>query len=247
MEEREHPEHDVVTGEHRWVGGRGLLDVRDQGAVAQHRRPGPPGGPAGVEQHRQRLGVGGNGCGGALGGPQVVVPDLPGHGGCADDHDPRHRRPAAQLLVGADQGILEPGHRLPDRGDGAGVGDDHTRTAVGDHPDQLTGRGPRVDRHGHQPGPQRAEVAGHELHPVAERDRHPVAGDQPGGVQAPGDLVHLGVQVAPGDPPAGLRLDEGGPVRALRARPGEQLGKMRRHLRESGTYRERPCPTRVQV
>ena len=37
-------------------------------------------------------------------------------------------------------------------------------------------RGARVDRHGDDLGPQHAEVAGHELEPVAEHDHHPVPG-----------------------------------------------------------------------
>ena len=158
VEQRQHAEDDVVALDHRRVHRGGLLDVGRQRPVGEHRRARAARRTAGVEEDGQRLGVRGGRRLHRGRDEQVGVGRLPRQGGRADHDDPRDGGPAAELLVGAHEGVLDPGDRLPHRRDGAAVGDDQTRAAVGDHPDHLAGGRAGVHRDRHQPGAQRTEV-----------------------------------------------------------------------------------------
>ena len=97
----------------------------------------------------------------------------------------------------------------PDAGHRRGVGHGEPGTRVGHHADQLAGGGLRVDGHRDQAGAQRGEVGGHELDPVGQRDDHAVAA-RPGRARtSPARTpVDLGVELGPGDLPAGAGLDQ---------------------------------------
>ena len=178
MEERQHAEHDVAPGDHRRVDGGDLLDVGEQGPVGEHRGARPARRTAGVEQHRERLGVDPHGRYGCARRRDQLVPAALARGqGGADGDDARPRR---GLHAHRLQRLVEAADGRAHRGDGGRVGDHHAGAGVGQHPDQLAGDAARVDRHDDHAGPQRAEVGGDELDPVASRDHHAVAGDHAG-------------------------------------------------------------------
>jgi hypothetical protein len=148
--------------------------------------------------------------------------------GAARDDDPRDDEPRHHVALDGAGGVLgglrllEGLHRAAHRGDRVGVGEDHPRPGVGDHPCELAGLRGRVDRYGDRLRPQDREVAGHELDPVAHGDEHPVARHDPGGPEPgrqPADLV---LELAPGDPTA-ARLDDREAVGVLGGGPREQV------------------------
>ena len=115
VEQRQHPETRRRRG--RSWGGRPPRPARCSPSVpcAEHRargagptcrtcRAAPPALPRPPTRAGDRLG-----------GEQVGVGRLTRLGQPSDDHDARHGRSTAELLVGAHEGVLQPGDRLPDR------------------------------------------------------------------------------------------------------------------------------------
>ena len=243
VEEREYAEHHVVAVDHRRLDRSDLLDVGQQRAVGEHRRPRASRRTAGVEEGGQLLGVlQGRHAVGAV-GPEVVEGPLarPGLGPDDDeagDHESRQEVGLDRALwVVPRPGILEPAHRLARGRHGVRVGDEQPGTRVGDHPGKLAGLRRRVDRHRHGLGAQHREVGGHELDPVAEHHHHPVARHDPGVAQAGGQPTDLVVELAPRDPPAS-GLDDREPVGVLCRGPGQEV----RHVGRRSVGHERILP-----
>ena len=98
----------------------------------------------------------------------------------------------------------------------------------------------RVDRYGDRLRAQHAEVGRDELDPVAERDHHPVAGDDPGRAEPGRDPADLVVELRPGQAAsAGLddrQLRPAAPAAALGHQVGDvvQLGHGARSFHTPG-------------
>ena len=239
VEERQHPEDDVVGVDHRRLNGSSLLDVGQQSAVGQHRGSGVVGGAAGVEQAGQRLGVRQRRHGPRLRAAQVGEGHLVPAAGSSSTTTTRGVRRRA--TTSSSRTPREPSSASRTRpvaalasADRGGIGDDQAGAGVGDHPGQLLDLGARVHGNRDQLGPQHAEIGRDQLEPVAEHRHHPLAGDHADVAETGGDPVGLTVQIGPGQPPSG-GLHEGRPLAALGGGGGRQVldpagvGGTRRH------------------
>ena len=246
VEERQHPEDDVVGVDHRRLHGSGLLDVGQQCAVGQHRRAGVVGGAAGVEQAGQRLRVRQRRHGPRLRGAQVGEGDFRDARSTVrvgvDHDDSRRTRPGDDLVVEdparAFERLADQAGRGPGAGDRGGVGEDQAGAGVGDHPGQLLDLGARVHRDRDQLSPQHPEIGRDQLEPVAEHRHHALAGDHADVAETGGDPVGLTVQIGPGQPPSG-GLHEGRPLAALGS------GRRRQVLDPAGVWATRRHPSMV--
>ncbi len=177
--------------------------------MAEHRGARPARGPAGVEQHGQRLGVGAAGrrrAGRPTSWSQVRSPSS---GRYVDADDARRR---GRLVPERLERLAHPDDGRTHSADRGRVGDHHAGTGVGQHPDHLAGGAARVDRHRDHARAQHAVVGRDELDPVGDRDHHPVAGHHAGVGQPVRDPVGQVVERGPGDAAAGRGLREGDPV-----------------------------------
>jgi hypothetical protein len=248
VEEREHTQHDVVAVDHRRVHSSRLLDVGDQGTVGEHRGARTTRRTTGVEEAGELLRVGQRWDRARGRRPQGGIGLLALGGVRVDDVDPglgRARDEVGTQLVGL-TGERGPhlGNRLAHRTDGLGVGNDHTRPGVGDHPRELTRRRARVHRHRHDLGAQHPEVRRDELDAGAQRQHGALTRDEPGRPEPGGDAGDLLLELGPGHAaPAGL--DDRQHVRSVERGLGDECGHVvRGHAGHDRTTRGWPIPLR---
>ena len=215
VEERQDQEYDVVRPHRRGLDPGALVEVGQQRAVAQHRPLGPSAGARGEEQHGEVLAAG------------VRLDRSPAATGLDEVAEARH----------VDDGALGGVDRLPDRGQGRLLGDDHTRVGLTEQVRHLPAGVAGVDRHDHQPRPQRREVGGDEVGSVRQAQGHPVAGREPELADEGGrGGVDGRVQIGPGG--AGAVVDEGCRVGTTSGAAPDQVGEVAIsscHEGESGT------------
>ena len=214
VEERQRAQHDVAGADHRRLDAGDLFDVGQQGAVAEHHRARAAGGARGVEQRRQALGVDQRGVLAAALGPQVVVGALAGSQRRTGHDDAGYDGALEQLgrqrppgpVGGPGQLGLEPRDAGAHHAHGRLVDQHQPRTGVGEHPGDLLGGGPRVQRDRDGLHAQDREVGDDQLGAVDHGQRHPVAGDDSGRDQPVGDPCDLLLQRRPRQ--AGRTVDE---------------------------------------
>ncbi len=162
VEERQRQQHDVVRHDRRRLDSGALLQVRQQCPVAEHRAPGAPAGPAGVEEHGRVL-------------PARAAVRYPVRG---RREQVRQGRGRVRTRRGRHHDVLQRWQLRPQRGGGLDGrdrgGDQRPGARVGQQLAQLGDRVAGVGRHRDEAGLQRSEVNNRKVQGIAELDRHPV-------------------------------------------------------------------------
>jgi hypothetical protein len=231
VEERQRAQHDVAGPDHRRLDAGDLLDVGQQGPVAEHHRAGTARGAGGVEERRQPLRVDQRRVLAAPLGAQVVVGPLAGSQRGAGHDDAGYDGALEQLgrqrapgpVRGAGQLGLESRDARADDAHGRLVHQHHPGAGVREHPRHLLPGGPRVERDGDGLHAQHREVGHDELGAVDHGQRHAVAGDHPGRDQAVGDPGDLLLQRGPGQ--ADVAMDERDGVGHVDGRRRHEVGE----------------------
>ena len=202
--------------------GQQLLEVGQQRAVGEHRRLGPAARARREHQHGQAL------RGRAVDRPARPAPasigSVPGTAPAAPDA----RQPVPVGGPDDDEvGVRPAAERLGGDRLGRRVGDDESGVDVVEPEPDLVGGQRGVQRHDHQAGAQRAEVAADELDAVAEEHRDPVAGHQAAGEQPGRDGVDESIHLGPGQPPG--PVEHGRPVGPRTGSGPHERGEVARH------------------